>query len=93
MKKLQLTNDQKRKDFIRDYRQWPLVRLDKFNDFSYYRYTFEDGSFFTALEHKATYGPPIGRVAIVTLTLSGRNYAPIASTQAELVGHLKEVAK
>lgn len=92
MKKLQLTNDQKRKDFIRNYQEWPLVRLDKFNDFSYYRYTFEDGSFFTALEHKTIYGPPI-KVAIITLTSKGRNYVPIASTQSELVSHLKEVAK
>lgn len=92
MSKLVLTNDQQRKEFIKNYQNWKLIRIDKLIGFNYYRFEFDDGSFITALDHKTNIGPA-KRNAIITLTKKGRNYIPISSTQADILNHLKEVAK
>lgn len=78
-----LTNDAKRKQFYQDYAtNFKLLHIDKYNNFKYYGFDFEDGSFLTVLE----YNP--GK-AIVTLTKSGQDYVPVASTMTDIVMHLK----
>lgn len=78
-----LTNDGKRKQFFQNYSEnFKLVHVDKYNNFKYYGFDFEDGSFLTALE----YAP--GK-AIITLTKPTWDYVPVASTMTEIVAHLK----
>lgn len=90
-KLLELTNDFKRKKFLMNYQEWPLVRMDTFNEFYYYRYTFDDGSYFTALDYKGNFG--VKRQALITLTKAGKRYVPVSDTQSTLIEHLKVVVR
>lgn len=79
-----LTNDVKRKEFYLNFKEnWELLHVDKYNNFKYYGFDFEDGSFLTALEYK-------DGMAIITLTEATWDYVPVASTMTEIVSHLRK---
>ncbi len=85
-----LTNDHQRKEFLGDYYEdpWEHIRCDEELGLNFYRVTFRDGSFITAVESRRGYHIP----PLLTLTKPGQPYFPVRSTQGEMIAHLKKVA-
>lgn len=87
-----LTNDRQRKEFLENYYlengPWKLIREDEEVGLNFYRVTFPDGSFITAMDsYWDAYQAPI-----FTLTQPGFEYFPSWTTQGELFSHLRKVA-
>lgn len=87
-----LTSDRQRKMFLENYYEenspWELIREDEEIGLNFYRVTFPDGSFITAMDsYWDAYQAPI-----FTLTQPGFEYFPSWTTQGELFSHLRKVA-
>ena len=96
METLVLSNNEKRKAFLSEYRKWDHLQHDEVNDFNYYRYTFEDGSFITAIEYSFVSLLPCRLSKLVTtnfLTLTQKNgrYQPIRSNDTDIIEHIKKI--
>ena len=90
MDNLVLTNDQQRKDLLGDFYEnpWEHIRCDEELELNFYRVSFRDGSYITAIVSRYGYHIP----ALLTLTKPGQPYSPERSTQGELIDHLRKVA-
>lgn len=91
-KEIVLTNDRQRKEFLENYYMengpWELIREDEEIGLNFYRVTFEDDSFITAVDsYWDAYKAPI-----FTLTQPGVDYFPEWTAQGELFAHLRKVA-
>lgn len=94
-----LTNNEKRKEWIRQYKDWGIWYCDENIGAIYYKYDFEDGSRIVAVQYRNTRtrfkrGDDEGlSFAHYHLIKNGREFNPYDTSETELVEFLKKYQK